>query len=84
MAAFHPHPYLIRPKPDVAERFPDAWFGRPHVWFISSPGDHDFEGQQRLSEARLEIGVIAQIHEDALTVNGKPIGENCEGDPTES
>ncbi|UJR84996.1 hypothetical protein [Sandaracinus amylolyticus] len=69
MAAFLPYAYLVRPREALFERISrDAWFARPHVWTITSPGDHDFEGQQRIWEAQLKLGFLARIHEDATVV----------------
>lgn len=80
MGAVLPQPYVVRPSAEIQERFPHAWFGRPHVWELPSVGDHDFEGQQRLAEAELKLGVLAQIYDDAHTEPSDPMFEPMRDD----
>lgn len=60
MSPIFPRRFVVRPTSEVARRFPNAWFARPHIWCLQHRPGHSWVG-----EAGLRLGVLAQIHEDA-------------------
>ena len=57
--------YLVRPTTDLSNRFPGAWFARPHVWDAPEHVSPHPRSTDLRCRARIKLAMWATLHAEA-------------------